>query len=45
MLIGLLRMRREAREVGGSFPLARTLWKQVRWWQFSLAAVVRNSLM
>ena len=47
MLIGLLRMRHEARKGDGpgSFPLVRTLWKQVRWWQFSLAVALRNSLM
>jgi hypothetical protein len=37
MLIGLLRLRREA---GGAFALGRTLWKQVRWWQFPLAVVL-----
>jgi hypothetical protein len=36
MLIGLLRMRLKA---GGAFGLARILWKQVRWWQFSLTVV------
>jgi hypothetical protein len=34
MLFGLLRMRLKA---GGAFVLGRVLWKQVRWWQFSLA--------
>jgi hypothetical protein len=36
MLIGLLRLRREG---GGAFALGRTLWKQVRWGQFSKARV------
>ena len=39
MLIGLLRMRLMA---GGTFGLARILWKQVRWsWQFSLAVITQ----
>ena len=42
MLIGLLRMRREG---VGAFALGRTLWKQVRWWQFPLAVVLLNSLI
>jgi hypothetical protein len=42
MLVGLLRMRREG---SGAFALGRTLWKQVRWWQFPLAVVLPNSLM
>ena len=37
MLIGLLRLRLEA---GGAFALGRFLWKQVRWWQFSLAVIL-----
>ena len=42
MLVGLLRMRREG---SGAFALGRTLWKQVRWWQFPVAVVLPNSLM
>jgi hypothetical protein len=42
MLTGLLRIRCEA---GGALALGRTLWKQVRWWQFPVAVVVPNSLM
>jgi hypothetical protein len=38
MLIGLLPLR------GDVFVLGRTLWKQVRWWQFPLAVVLPNSL-
>jgi hypothetical protein len=34
MLIGLLRLRLKT---GGAFVLGRFLWKQVRWWQFSLS--------
>jgi hypothetical protein len=37
MLIGLLRMRLKA---GSVFGLADILWKQVQWWQFSLAVIV-----
>jgi hypothetical protein len=42
MLIGLLRLRRKG---GSAFALGRTLWKQVRWWQFPLVVVLLNSLM
>jgi hypothetical protein len=42
MLIGLLRLRCEG---GGAFALGRTLWRQVRWRQFILAAVLPNSRM
>jgi hypothetical protein len=42
MLIGLLRLRRES---GGFLALGRTLWRQVRWWQFPLAVVFPKSLM
>jgi hypothetical protein len=41
MLIGFLRLRREG---GGAFALGRTLWRQVRCWQF-LPAIVLNPLM
>ena len=34
MLIGLIRSRLRG---GGVFALGRMLWKQVRWWLFSLA--------
>jgi hypothetical protein len=34
MFVGLLRLRRRG---GGTFELGRLLWKQVRWWLFSLA--------
>jgi hypothetical protein len=40
MLLGLLRLRVVS---GGAFSMGRFLWKQVRWWQFSLA--VTNSLI
>ena len=36
MLIGLLRMRLKA---GSVFGLAHILWKQVGWWQRSLAVI------
>jgi hypothetical protein len=36
MLIGLLRMRVQA---GSTFGLARILWNQVRWWQFTAATL------
>jgi hypothetical protein len=37
MFVGLLRLRR--RHGGGTFGLARLLWKQVRWLFFSPAVV------
>jgi hypothetical protein len=40
MLIGLYPLRG-----AGAFALGRTLWKQVRWWQFPLALVLPISLM
>jgi hypothetical protein len=40
MLLGLLRLRVVS---GGVLSMGRFLWKQVRWWQFSLA--VTNSLI
>jgi hypothetical protein len=40
MLIGLLRLRCK----GETFALGRTLWNQVRWWQFPLAVVLSNTL-
>jgi hypothetical protein len=42
MLIGLFPLYREG---GGALTLARTLWKQVRRWQFPLAVVLSNSLI
>jgi hypothetical protein len=33
MLVGLLRLRVVS---GGAFSMGHFLWKQVRWWQFSL---------
>ena len=32
MLVGLLRMRVQ---MGSTFGLARVLWNQVQWWQFT----------
>jgi hypothetical protein len=37
MFVGLLRLRDRG---GGMFGLVRLLWKQVRWWQFLVAAVL-----
>jgi len=37
MFLGLLRLRDRG---GGMFGLVRLLWKQVRWWQFLVAAVL-----
>jgi len=37
MFVGLLRLRRRG---GSTFELGRLLWKQVRWWWFSLAVVL-----
>jgi hypothetical protein len=42
MLIGLLRLRCRG---GGEFSMGRTLWKQVRCWQFQLVVVFLNLLM
>ena len=42
MLVGLLRMRLEGR---GNLSLGSFLWKQVRWWQFSLTVILLNPLM
>jgi hypothetical protein len=39
MLLGLLRMSLEA---GSGFSMGRFLWKQVRWWQFSVAVTNLN---
>jgi hypothetical protein len=36
MLVGLLRLRLEIRELG----LGRILWNQVRWWRFLLAVIL-----
>jgi hypothetical protein len=37
MFLGLLRLRDRG---GGMFGIVRLLWKQVRWWQFLVAAVL-----